>query len=137
MELVEQSFKGMFKPYVRRTDWNKRPFPRPLESFDAIEFDKNNQTILCRVKIEEPSDMGLLIRKNDTLLFTAVEKFDYLSLFKNNSLDILVEYQLQKSAGIRVDMIFDWTLSYMQQLRTAGTVWFWLCIGLVLVLWFA
>jgi len=68
----------MFTYYVRRSDFDKRPIKRSVDSLETVQFNSFNSTVLCRVKFLDPSDFGLLIRKNDTLVFQTQENFDYL-----------------------------------------------------------
>jgi hypothetical protein len=57
-----------------------------------VEFNQDDNLVLFRVKYEDPSDFGLLIRKNDTLIFDRVLDFDYVSLFQDNSTAFLMDF---------------------------------------------
>lgn len=57
-----------------------------------MEFNQDDNSVLFRVKYEDPSDFGLLIRKNDTLIFDRVLDFDYVSLFQDNSTAFLMDF---------------------------------------------
>lgn len=91
--------------------------------------------VVFRVKYEDPSDFGLLIRKNDTLVIDRLLEYDYVSTFLDNSTAFLESYQMQNTTTLRIEMVFDWSLSYMQQLKKASTLGFWISIGAVLLLW--
>jgi hypothetical protein len=125
----------MFEPWVRPNDFSLNPVRIEIESLEGVEFNQDLNTVLFKVKYQDPTDFGLLIRKNDTLMLDRVLKFDYVSTFLDNSTTFLESFQLQNSSGIRVDLVFDWSLDYMQQLRSVSMVTFWILIAVVGVLW--
>jgi hypothetical protein len=125
----------MFEPWVRPNDFSINPVRIEIESLEGVEFNQDLNTVLFKVKYQDPTDFGLLIRKNDTLMFDRVLKFDYVSTFLDNSTTFLESFQLQNNSGIRVDLVFDWSLDYMQQLRSVSMVTFWILIAVVGVLW--
>lgn len=68
MKTIEASFSQMFRCLVKRSDFDKRPTLSSVDLLEAVSFNSFNQTVLLRVKFLDPSDFGLLIRKNDTLV---------------------------------------------------------------------
>lgn len=127
----------MFTYYVRRSDFDKRPIKRSVDSLETVQFNYFNSTVLCRVKFLDPSDFGLLIRKNDTLVFQTQDNFDYLSILEKANSSLFEKYRLQNTTSVRVDMIFDWSLPSMKNSKRISTVVFWVLCALSVVQWIA
>ena len=79
--------------------------------------------------------MGLLIRKNDTLVFQTQETFDFATIFEKANATLLQQFHLQNSTGVRVEMVFDWTLVSMQNCKSISIVVFWVLCALSLLQW--
>lgn len=75
MDMIQRDFAKMFTQYGRLSDFKKRPVKKELESMEAVRFDREEQTVMVRVRFREPDLYGLLIRKNDTLIFETVDDY--------------------------------------------------------------
>jgi len=82
----------MFIHYVRTNDFARSKSYIELQSLEGVDFNQDDNSVLLRIKYEDPSDFGLLIRKNDTLIFDRVLDFDYVSLFQDNSTAFLMDF---------------------------------------------
>lgn len=81
MDSIQRDFGKMFTHYGQLSDFKKRPVKQELESLEAINFSKDDQSVQLRIKFKDPNQFGLLIRKNDTLIFETVSDYPYLSVF--------------------------------------------------------
>lgn len=75
MDIIQRDFAKMFTQYGRLSDFKKRPVKTELESMEAVRFYREEQKVMVRVRFSEPDLYGLLIRKNDTLIFETVDDY--------------------------------------------------------------
>lgn len=135
MERVQRDFESMFNYWVRKNDFSKRPEHIQLHTLEGLQFNQTTNLVIFRVKFHDPTDYGLLIRKNDSLVVDRRFDYDYVSNFINNDTRFLESYQMQNTSSVRLEMVFDWSLDYMQQLKNASTIGCWVSIAAVLLLW--
>jgi hypothetical protein len=69
MDLVEKHFNSMFRTFLRRSDFSINPVERELGGVAITNIDKEAQKVEMLVKYDDPMTLGLLVRKDDELVF--------------------------------------------------------------------
>jgi len=89
MDLVEEHFNSMFRTFVRRSDFSINPVEQELGGVTITKIDKEAQQVDMLVKYDDPMTLGLLVRKDDELVFKTNDDFDFFKIFKNTGYEIL------------------------------------------------